>query len=269
MLRRPMAALSALVLAVIILSAVFASMISPLDPQLLKPEDRLLLPSRTHILGSDQYGRDVFSRLVYGARISLVAGLGTTFVAMSLGLGIGLVSGYYRATDAFLMRIMDALMAFPGIVLAIGIMGAIGPSVWNVAVSLGLVYMPRASRVVRSTVLIVAGMEYVQAVQALGARDGRIMRRHVLPNCVSPIIVQASFVVAYGILGEATLSFLGIGSPPYIPSWGGMLSEARLFMQQAPWLSIFPGLAIVMTVLAVNILGDTLRDAYDPRARIL
>jgi peptide/nickel transport system permease protein len=185
------------------------------------------------------------------------------------GAIFGLVAGYYPKLDGVLMRIMDGIMAFPSIVLAIALMASLGPSAFNVTVALGFVYMPRVARVVRSAVLVVRESLYVEAARALGAKDNRIIRLDILPNCLSPIIVQATFVFAYAVLGEAALSFLGVGVPPYISSWGNILSEGRQFMTQAPWITTFPGVAIMLTVLGLNVVGDGLRDAFDPRMRYI
>ena len=184
-----------------------------------------------------------------------------------IGVILGILAGYYDFLDNVLMRIMDGLMAFPAMVMAIALMAVLGPSVLNVIIALSFIYMPRTARIIRSVVLVVREMVYVQAARALGARDLRITLKHILPNCVPPLIVQSTFIFAYSVLAEASLSFLGVGVPPYIPSWGNIISSGRLFIREAPWMSIFPGLAILMTCMALNLLGDGLRDALDPRMR--
>ena len=251
------------------LVAVFAPLLASHNPNELTIADRLRPPSRANLFGTDGFGRDVYSRVVHGARLSILVGAMSVAVA-SIGGGIaGLIAGFYPRLDGVLMRIMDGIMAFPNIVLAIALMASLGPSVINVIFSLGFVYMPRVARVVRSGVLVIRESLYVEAARALGARDHRILRLDILPNCLSPIIVQATFVFAYAVLGEAALSFLGVGVPPYISSWGNILSEGRQFITQAPWITIFPGVAIMLTVLGLNVVGDGLRDACDPRMRYL
>lgn len=256
---------------VLIAQAVLIAGLAPLivsyDPQILDPSDRLTPPGSKHWFGTDNFGRDVFSRVVYGSHISLFVGAAVAALTSGAGLLSGMVTGYYPLVDMVWMRVMDGLMAFPGIVLAIAIMAAVGPNVFNVVVALAVVHLPRVSRIVRSRVLAIRETEYLYAAKALGASDPRILRKHVLPNCASPLTVQATFAFAQAVLGEAALSFLGVGVPPYVPSWGIMLSEARLYMQQAPWLGVFPGLAIFLVVLGINLVGDTIRDMLDPRFR--
>lgn len=184
-----------------------------------------------------------------------------------VGVILGILAGYYDYLDNVLMRIMDGLMALPAMVMAIALMAVLGASVLNVIIALSFIYMPRTARIIRSVVLVVREMVYVQAARALGARDLRITIKHILPNCLPPLIVQSTFIFAYSVLAEASLSFLGVGVPPYIPSWGNIISSGRLFIREAPWIAIFPGLAILLTCLALNLLGDGLRDALDPRMR--
>ncbi len=249
------------------LIALSAPLITGQNPMELDVASRLRPPSQAHLFGTDSFGRDVFSRVVYGARLSILVGALSVSVAAVGGGLIGLLAGFYPRVDGILMRIMDGIMAFPNIVLAIALMASLGPSVFNVIASLGFVYMPRVARVVRSGVLIVRESLHVEAARALGASDTRILRWNILPNCLSPLIVQATFVFAYAVLGEAALSFLGVGVPPYISSWGNILSEGRQFISQAPWITLFPGAAIMLTVLGLNVVGDGLRDAFDPRMR--
>jgi peptide/nickel transport system permease protein len=196
----------------------------------------------------------------------VVGGL-VVLLAVAAGLLVGLLAGYYRALDNVLMRVMDGLMAFPAILLAIALMASLGPSLRNVVVALGVVYTPRIARIVRGSVLVVRELPYVEAARAAGASDLAILRRHVLPNCLSPVIVQGTFIFALAVLGEAALSFLGVGAPPAAPSWGNILAEGRLYMQQAPWLVLAPGVAIMATILGLNLFGDGLRDALDPKLR--
>lgn len=267
-LRRHRFAFTGMVLLVVVtLVAVFAPVLAPMDPLEIHAVDRLSRPSGEYLLGTDYLGRDVLSRLVYGARISLGVGAATVVLCNVVGILVGLVSGYYRQIDNVLMRVMDAFMAFPGILLALGIMAVLGPSVVNTVIALSIVYTPRVARIVRSSVLVIREMDYVEACRSIGLKDARILMRHVLPNCLAPIIVQGTFIFAYAVIAEASLSFLGVGSSPEIPSWGNMLSEARQHMRQSPTLALFPGLAIMLTVLSLNLLGDGLRDVLDPHVR--
>jgi peptide/nickel transport system permease protein len=237
------------------------------DPGHMDVAGRLQAPSRAHWLGTDDVGRDVWSRVVYGARLSLLVGAAVVVFSFAVGVVCGMVAGYYRRLDNVVMRVMDGLMAFPAIVLAIALMAALGASVVNVIVAIGVVYSPRVARVVRGSVLVIRETSYVEAARALGVADLSLMARHVLPNCLSPVIVQASFVFAAAVLTEAALSFLGVGVPPYVPSWGVILAEGRLYIQQAPWLVIYPGVAIMLTIFGLNLFGDGLRDLLDPKIR--
>ncbi len=237
------------------------------DPLHMDVTGRLAAPGSSHWFGTDDVGRDVFSRVVYGARLSLLVGATTVVLAFVGGVACGLVAGYYPRLDNPVMRVMDGLMAFPAIILAIALMASLGPSVTNVIVALGVVYCPRVARTVRGSVLVIRETPYVEAARALGAADVVVLLRHVFPNCLSPVIVQASFVFAAAVLSEAALSFLGVGVPPFIPSWGNILSEGRLYLIQAPWLVLYPGAAIMITILGLNLFGDGLRDLLDPRMR--
>jgi peptide/nickel transport system permease protein len=237
------------------------------DPLRIDPAVRLLAPERGHWFGTDDLGRDVWSRVVYGARLSLLVGAAVVVLALAVGVACGLTAGYWRRLDNPVMRVMDGLMAFPAIILAIALMASLGPSVTNVIIAIGVVYAPRVARIVRGSVLVIRETSYVEAARALGAADVTIVLRHVLPNCLSPVIVQASFVFAAAVLTEAALSFLGVGVPPFVPSWGNILAEGRLYLQQAPWLVLYPGGAIMMTIFGLNLLGDGLRDLLDPRLR--
>jgi peptide/nickel transport system permease protein len=256
------AALMALMVGVGILAPLIGG-----DPGHMDVAGRLASPGRAHWLGTDDVGRDVWSRIVYGARLSLLVGIAVVALSLALGLVCGVLAGFYRRLDNPVMRVMDGLMAFPAIVLAIALMAALGPSVVNVIVSIAVVYSPRVARVVRGSVLVVRETAYVEAARALGASDLTLVARHVVPNCLSPVIVQGSFVFAAAVLTEAALSFLGVGVPPYVPSWGVILAEGRLYIQQAPWLVVYPGVAIMLTIFGLNLLGDGLRDLLDPKIR--
>jgi len=255
----------------LILFAVMAALAAPLlssyDPNALNVGDRLLPPGHSHPFGTDEFGRDILSRTLYGARLSLLVGALVTLLATTAGIIIGLTAGAGPKADRILMRIMDGVMAFPDILLAIALMASLGPSVRNVVLSLGFVYTPRVARVVRAAVLVVIRLEYVEAARAVGASGARVLARHILVNCASPVIVQATFITAYAMLGEAALSFLGVGVPPQIPTWGGIIAAGQVYLRQASWISIFPGVAIILSVLALNLIGDGLRDFLDPRLR--
>jgi peptide/nickel transport system permease protein len=256
---------------VVIMAAMVAvGLLAPLiggNPAHMDVAGRLAAPSRVHWFGTDDVGRDVWSRVVYGARLSLLVGVAVVLLSFVVGVVCGVVAGYYRGLDNVVMRVMDGLMAFPAIVLAIALMAALGPSVVNVIVAIAVVYSPRVARVVRGSVLVIRETSYVEAARALGASDVKLIARHILPNCLSPVIVQGSFVFAAAVLTEAALSFLGVGVPPYVPSWGVILAEGRLYIQQAPWLVLYPGTAIMLTIFGLNLFGDGLRDLLDPKIR--
>ena len=235
------------------------------DPILFNPIDRLRPPSAEFWFGTDNLGRDVYARTVYGARISLIVGLLVAAVTVALGLVIGLTAGFYRGLDGVVMRIMDGIMAIPAILLAIALVALTRASVEIVIVAIAIPEIPRVVRLVRSVVLSVREQPYVDAAIASGTRTARILFRHILPNTVAPLIVQATYIMASAVITEAALSFLGAGVPPEIPTWGNMIADARLFLQIAPWPIFFPGLCLAILVLAVNILGDGLRDRLDPR----
>ncbi|MDR7510781.1 MAG: ABC transporter permease [Armatimonadota bacterium] len=256
----------AIVLAVALVAAL-APVVSPRDPQAIQVADRLRPPGGAYPLGTDNLGRDIASRVIYGARISLVVGVLVVATSAAAGIVLGLASGYSHRADRVVMRVMDGLMAFPSILLAIALMAALGARLSNVIIALAIVYTPRVARVVRGATLVLRELDYVQAAQALGARESRILFQHVLPNCMAPVIVQETFIFADSVLAEAALSFLGVGLPPYIPSWGTIITTGRMFMHTAPWITIAPGVAILVTVLGLNLLGDGLRDLADPRLR--
>ena len=257
--------IGAILVALNVLVAVFAPVIGRWEPQLLDVKARLAPPNPTHWMGTDDVGRDVWSRVVYGTRLSMLVGGVVMLLSFVGGIVFGLLGGYYRPLDNVLMRIMDGFMAFPPIILAIALMASLGPSVANVIVALGIVYVPRVARIVRGSVLVIRETPYVEAALALGVPDLIVLLRHVLPNCLSPVIVQGTFIFAAAVLGEAALSFLGVGVPPQIPSWGNVLAEGRLYLQQAPWLTLFPGAAIMACILGLNLFGDGLRDLLDPK----
>jgi peptide/nickel transport system permease protein len=255
---------------VIMVTMVAVGLLAPLiggNPAHMDVAGRLAAPSRVHWFGTDDVGRDVWSRVVYGARLSLLVGAAVVLLSFVVGVVCGVVAGYYRGLDNVVMRVMDGLMAFPAIVLAIALMAALGPSVINVIAAIAVVYSPRVARVVRGSVLVIRETSYVEAARALGASDLKLIGRHILPNCLSPVIVQGSFVFAAAVLTEAALSFLGVGVPPYVPSWGVILAEGRLYIQQAPWLVLYPGAAIMLTIFGLNLFGDGLRDLLDPKIR--
>ena len=267
LVRRRIAAVGLVIVIINVVVAVLAPALARWDPQALDVKARLSTPSALHWFGTDDVGRDVWSRVIYGARLSMIVGGSVVLLSIAGGLVVGLLGGYYRAVDNVIMRVMDGLMAFPGIILAIALMAALGPSVINVVFALGVVYVPRVARIVRGSVLVIRETPYVEAARALGIPDVRILLLHVLPNCLSPVIVQGTFIFAAAVLGEAALSFLGVGVPPQIPSWGNVLAEGRLYIQQAAWLTLFPGAAIMLSILGLNLFGDGLRDLLDPKLR--
>jgi len=248
------------------LLAVFAGQVSPYDPIHQDFRIEREAPSPTHLMGTDEFGRDVFSRVVWGARVSLQAGAVAASIALVAGLFLGMIAAYYRGrTDALVMRLMDVLLAFPYLLLAIGIVAILGPGLLTAMIAIGIVYIPNYARVVRGAVLSVGARDFVEAARAIGARDRRVMWQHVLPNVLAPIIVQATLNVGTAIIDTAGLSFLGLGTQPPTPDWGNMLSAGRSYIIDSPWIATFPGVAILATVLAFNLVGDALRDAFDPR----
>jgi peptide/nickel transport system permease protein len=262
------AALGGVVLAALAAFAVLAPWLSPADPIKTAPRDALRAPGPTHLLGTDQYGRDVLSRVLYGARISLVVGLVSVSIALAVGVPVGLAAGYYAGRlDGMLMRVMDVMLAFPGILLALAIVSVLTPSLVNLMIAVGLAAVPTYARLVRGSVLSAKENLYVEAARAVGCRDGLVVARYILPNVVAPVIVTATLGMGTAILSAAALSFLGLGSQPPQPEWGRMLSEGRDYLREAWWISTFPGVGIVLTVLAMNLLGDGLRDVLDPRLR--
>jgi peptide/nickel transport system permease protein len=252
-------------LLIVVLAALLAGQLAPYNPYATFPSDALLPPSGQYWLGTDDIGRDIFSRVIFGSRVSLYVGLVSMTIAAFCGITLGMVSGFYgRLADGVIMRMMDSLQAFPAILLAIFILAVLGPSLQNTVLAIGVIYVPAFARITRANVLSIKQKEYVEAARALGARDLRIMFRTILPNCLSPLIVQASLGFAYAVLVEAALSFLGLGVQPPEPSWGSMLGAGRGLITIAPWFATFPGVAIFLTVLALNFIGDGLREALDP-----
>jgi peptide/nickel transport system permease protein len=266
-LRNPRVTVCAVFLILMAVVAIGAPLIAPHDPraQLAKP---LLQPNGTYLLGTDDFGRDVLSRLIYAGRISLGVAAGSVVIATFLGVWLGLVAGYYRGwVETIIMRAMDVLLSFPTIILAIAIVSALGPSIRNIIIVIAVVYIPRFVRIVFGTTLSVREAEYIQAARVIGARDPYIIRTAVLPNVLAPILVQISLSLGFAILVEAGLSFLGLGAQPPTPSWGNMVSAARDFMETNTVLLIAPAVAVGLTIMALNTLGDGLRDVLDPRLR--
>jgi peptide/nickel transport system permease protein len=257
----------AVILLVILAVALLADVISTHIPTRLNPAHRLSPPSTMNYLGADEFGRDVYRLVVHGSRVSLLVGVTTMLLTSLGGVAIGLVAGYYRRLDVIVMRVMDGLMAFPAVLLAIALMAVRGPGVANVIFALSVVYTPRTAMLIRSIVLSLREQDYVQAARALGRTDPAIAIRHILPNCLAPVLVQGSFVFAYAILAEAILGFLGVGVPPYVPSWGNVIASGKNVIREAFWVSLFPGLALTVAGLSLNLLGDGLRDTLDPRLR--
>jgi peptide/nickel transport system permease protein len=260
--------IGAILFGAMLLVAILAPILAPMDPNRLFVRLRFHPPSTEHWLGTDNLGRSMWSRVVHGGKLSLLIGFWVVALNAFFGVIIGAASGYFSRLDGPLMRFADALMAFPAVLLAIGIAAALGPSVFTVVIALSVVYVPRTARILRASVLVVRELDYVQAARAAGATDLRILWKHVLPNSMAPLIVQLSFVFAYAILSEAVLSFLGLGAPPTTPSWGILIAEGRSYIREAWWLTFMPGGAIAITVLGLNLLGDGLRDVLDPRLRM-
>lgn len=248
--------------------ALLAPAVAPHDIRTMRPQDALHPPGAGYLFGTDEFGRDVFSRVLLGARVSLAVAFLSVLTALLLGTTLGLTAGFYGGWwDAVAMRVMDVLFAFPAILLAIALMAVLGTRLVNLVLAIGIVYTPQFARVARAAALAVRGMEFVDAARALGLGNARIIRRHLIPNVLAPITVQVSLSLSLAILSESALSFLGLGTQPPTPSWGNMLSEGRQFLELAPWNAVFPGLAIMVAVLGFNLLGDGLRDLLDPRLR--
>ncbi len=263
--RHPTALIGGVILILMVAIAILAPWMGTIDPQAVFPAKRLRPPSADFWFGTDMLGRDVYSRVVYGARVSLIVGLAVAALSTVLGLAIGLVTGYVRRLDAIVMRVMDGLMSIPSVLLAIALMALTKASIGNVIIAITLAEVPRVVRLVRSLVLSLREQPYVEAAIAAGTTLPRILMRHILPNIVAPLLVQGTYVCGSAMITEAILSFIGAGTPPNIPSWGNIMAEGRSLIQIAGYLIIFPGICLSLTVLAVNLLGDGMRDALDPR----
>jgi peptide/nickel transport system permease protein len=263
--RHPTVIAGIVILLLMAAMAIFAPFLGTVDPVAVSPARRLRPPSGLYWFGTDAYGRDVYSRTLYGARVSLVVGLGVAVLSTALGLAIGLVTGFNRLADSLIMRVMDGLMSIPPVLLAIALMALTKASVGNVVIAITISEIPRVARLVRGVVLSLREQPFVEAAVAAGTRFFRTLWRHILPNTVAPILVQATYICASAMITEAILSFIGAGTPPQVPSWGNIMAEGRSFFQIKPYLIIFPGIFLSLTVLAVNMVGDGLRDALDPR----
>lgn len=256
------------IIVIMIILAVISPYIAPYGYETMILPDRLQPPNTKHLLGTDNFGRDILSRMLYGARVSLIVGLGGVAIATSIGVLLGAMAGFYsKWIDEIIMRIMDVMLAFPYIILAVALMAMVGPSLRNVILVIGITRTPRFARVTRGSVLALKEMDFVTAARSLGQREWRILARHILPNCLTPIVIMASLSVATAILTESALSFLGLGIRPPQASWGTMIADGRRFMLDAPWIATLPGIAISLTILGYNLFGDGLRDALDPKLR--
>lgn len=267
LLKRKTVAAGLIVLVVFVLLAAFAPMIAPYSPSKLSIVNRLKPPSEIYWFGTDEFGRDVFSRTIYAGRLSLLVGAAVVALSALIGITLGLLAGFFQKLDTPIARLIDAMMAFPDILLAIALVAALGPSLTTVIIALAVVYSPRLARIVRASTLVIRELPYVEAAKALGISTFHIMTRHVLRNLVSPILVQCTFLFASAMLAEAGLSFLGLGVSPEIPTWGTMISAGRQYIGQADWMTYFPGFAIILSVLSLQMVGDGLRDMLDPRLR--
>lgn len=267
-LRHRVGMIGAFIITVLVIFAIFGPSIAPHDPNQMYFSDVFEPPSFQYLLGTDDFGRDIFSRIMYGARVSLVVGVIAVGIAGTIGTTLGMIAGYsIRIVDEVIMRAMDILFAFPTILLALVIMSIMGKGVVNAMVAIGIVYIPIFARIARGAVLSVKNNEFVQAAHALGASHSHILTRHIFPNILAPVIVETSLSLSFAILAEAALSYFGLGMQPPDPSWGRMLAEGRDFFRQSIWMGIFPGLAIMISVMGFNFLGDGLRDALDPRLK--
>lgn len=265
--RRRLVLFAALMLLAIVLLAILAPLVSPYSPTGMRVAQRLRPPGAANWFGTDEFGRDVLTRIIYGGRASLGIGLAVVVLSIAAGATLGLISGYFRALDGIIMRIVDAMMSLPDILLAIFLVAVLGASAGNVVLALAIVYTPRVVRVVRASTLVVRELPFVEAARVLGVSTWRILTRHILLNVASPILVQATFIFAYAVLAEAGLSFLGAGVPPETPTWGTMIAAGQQYADSAMWVVLFPGLAIVLSALSLQLLGDGLRDMLDPRLR--
>ncbi len=266
-MKRRLSLFGLITLIVVILAAILAPLITLFDPQAIDPLNRLQTPNIEHWFGTDHFGRDTFARVVYGARLALLIGTGVVAVALLTGVPIGVFSVLFPRLGNVLMRMVDLLMAFPSLLLALGLIVILGQSVLNAILAIGIVYLTTTARITYSVSLRLKAEPFVEAGRSMGAKTWWIASRHIIPNLVSPLLVQASFVFAFAQLGAASLDFLGLGAPPDIPSWGNMLAESRRYITRAPWLLFFPGMMIVLTAFSLNLVGDAMRDRLDPRFR--
>ncbi len=255
------------IVGVLALAAIFAPLLTGIDPSAMKVRFRFRPPSAAFLFGTDNFGRDLFTRVLYGARVSLWIGFVVATLSGLLGAAFGILAAQFRRLDSPIMRVMDALMSFPAILLALGVTAALGPRMESVIIALTVAYVPAGVRLVRASALVVRELDYVDAARIAGASDMRIMLRHILPNSVSPLLVHVTFVFAYAILAEAALSFIGVGVPPPTASWGNIIAEGRDYATEAWWVMLFPGLGITFAALGLNLLGDGLRDMLDPRLK--
>ena len=265
--RRKLVLAGAAILLIVTLLALFAPWITPYGPMAMKISDRMQSPRLAHWFGTDELGRDVFSRVVFGARYSLMIGAAVVLISVTGGVLLGLTAGFFRRLDGPIMRVVDAMMSFPDILLAIALVAVLGASMTNVILALAIVYTPRVARVVRASTLVVRELLFIEAARAIGISTWRILFIHILQNIASPILVQATFIFAYAVLAEAGLSFLGVGVPPVLPTWGSMIASAQPFAHQAIWLVVFPGVAIILSALSLQMVGDGFRDLLDPKLR--
>jgi peptide/nickel transport system permease protein len=256
------------IIILLVITAIFANYIAPYDYRTQDLDNQFAMPSSEHFFGTDEFGRDIFSRIVYGSRISLQVGFISVGIALVLGVGLGAIAGFYGGkVDNILMRFIDILQSLPDILLAIAIMAVLGPGLANLMIAVGIAAIPGYAKIVRSSVLSIKDSEYVEAAKSNGSTDFRIITKHIIPNCLAPIIVQATLGVAYAIINAAGLSFIGLGLEPPTPEWGAMLSGGRAYIRDFPHMTMFPGLVIVITIFALNVLGDGLRDALDPKLK--
>ncbi|EKB56750.1 nickel transporter permease [Falseniella ignava] len=268
MKRNRLAMVGLVIIIILVITAIFADYIAPYGYAEQNLANQYQTPNAEHWFGTDELGRDIFSRVVYGSRVSLRVGFISVSISMTIGVAIGAITGYYGGKiDNILMRFIDIVQALPDILLAIAIMAALGPGLTNLMVAVGIAAIPGYARLVRSSVLSLRDQEFVEAARANGSSDARIILKHIIPNCMAPIIVQATLGVAYAIINAAGLSFIGLGLEPPTPEWGAMLSGGRAYIRDYPHMTLFPGLAIVLTILALNLLGDGLRDALDPKLK--
>lgn len=267
LLHRKIALAGALFLVLILVLAAFADLVAPYDPMEMNAVERLQAPSAKHLFGTDNFGRDVLSRVIHGARLTFISGAGVVVFAVFFGIIVGSLAGYFRKFEIVSMRLVDVFMSIPDLMMALVLMAILGRGITNLIIAVGATYLTRTARIIHGLTLKIKNEAYIEAVYSEGASHARILARHIIPNLFSLIMVQATFTFAFSLLQIAALDFLGVGVPPQIPSWGNMLSESRLYIVRAPWLLIFPGLFIVLTVLSFNLVGDVLRDRIDPRFR--